>query len=400
MKKMMKNSLCLLLALVLALQLGGLAMAEGDQITGDEALVYELRVPAVQPEGSEAQGPEADSRVVSADEEATLFDAKPYSILIGEDQKEETQDSETVPEKKAKVLTRGIGEASLKDLMAEDLHITPPEGFFVSALYLRGDALGADAKLVSLPASAKAGSPALDLSKGSFTALEENKDDPDAGTKTVFNRKLLSSLSTAETKVYTLVVVLSPIDKEKELTVSYPDLTDANQTGKAGDSFTAPEAPTAPEGSRFTGWQLSYPNGSTLSLKPGDSFSPYTDCTVKAQFITVVTVSANDLSAQAGQTLQDLYFGFTPESYLDYSIENVRFQVQDAEGNYLSGETVVQAGSYSVTVNLDEALLKDSEGNSPAPPLPSPVRSPLRNPLRSPAPSLLRSLLRNPQSRS
>ena len=156
MKKIIKNSLCLLLALMMCLQLGGLAMAEGETVTGEEALVYELRLPAAQADGSEAQGPEAGSRVVSADEEGTLFDGKPYSILIGEDQQQEARDGETIPEKKAKALTRGIGAASLKDLMAEDLHITPPEGYFVSALYLRGDALGNDAKLVSLPASAKA----------------------------------------------------------------------------------------------------------------------------------------------------------------------------------------------------------------------------------------------------
>lgn len=350
MKKNIRTVLCLLMALVLTFQLAGsLAWADDNvNVTGNEALVYALYL---------SDGAGAPT-LVSAEQEAELLGGKTYSLAM-------------VPTDSAQAsnvsLSRTPGSAVLNSLLKADLVITPPEGFYVSQAYLRGDSLDSG-KAKTLPFSANKESPVLTLKAGALSAKDES-----TGAE-VFDKEALSSYSADESPIYTVVVVLSPVEAEDAITVT--EALDANASGTdinvmPGESYVAADAPADTAEHKFSGWKLSYKNGATLLLNPGESFKPYADCRVEAQWTEIITITANP-PIQDGD-------GFVPNSYTASgkladgdSITGVELNISEEDGRYVStpsAATIENDGKdvtdrYELRYIPSEAALKNEE---PAP---------------------------------
>ena len=287
MKHNIRSLLCLLLVMVFAFQFAGMALADDANVTvtGAEALVFELY--RTDPDSADKTLP------ISAEQEAELLGGKPYAIQLVRDDADKT----TVP------LSRTAGSITLNDLLKSDLRITPPEGFYVSQVYLRGDALESN-KPKKLPISADKESAALTLKAGALAVK-----DPNTGNE-IFDKNALSTYSTVNPQIYALVVVLAPVETEKPSTVTEALDKDASGTETqvaSGSAYTVPGAPADTEAHRFAGWLLSYKSGASLMLQPGESFKPYADCRVEAQWTEIITVTANT-PVQSGDA-------FTPNGY-------------------------------------------------------------------------------------
>ena len=358
MKKNIRNILSLLLVLVFVFQFSGsLAWADDAEVTGNEALVYEL---FLQKDASEKPAP------VSAEQEAELLNNKPYSIELARDDADQ-------PTRRAKTaLSRNPGSAALNNLLKEDLSITPPEGFYVSALYLRGDELGSNSPK-TLPFQAEKESTVLTMKAGAAAAKDGS-----------FDEKLLSTRSTSDPKVYTLVVVLRPLVKDGSVTVT--EALDPNAAGtetkvETGESYTA-SSPAGNETRNFINWKLRYSNGATLFLKGGDSFRPYADCRLDAQWQSIITITAN--TPVSGSS------GYEPNGY-SYSgslsegdaIESVQYTIMEDAGQITSvpRDAVIKNGDHDVTANYElryvpsDPVSKEADDPDPAPddPEPAPV---------------------------
>ena len=287
MKHNIRSLLCLLLVMVFAFQFAGMALADDADVTvtGAEALVFELY--RTDPDSADKTLP------ISAEQEAELLGGKPYAIQLVRDDADKT----TVP------LSRTAGSITLNDLVKSDLRITPPEGFYVSQVYLRGDALESK-KPKKLPITADKESAALTLKAGTLAVKDPNTGDE------IFDKEALSTYSTVNPQIYALVVVLAPVETEKPFTVT--EALDKDSSGvetqiAAGSAYTVADAPADTEAHRFAGWQLSYKSGASLMLQPGESFKPYADCRVEAQWTEIITVTANT-PVQSGDA-------FTPNGY-------------------------------------------------------------------------------------
>ena len=354
MKKNIRSLLSLLLALVLTLQLaGGLALAD-PEISGKETLVFELyrRDPN-----------DADKIIpVSAEQEAELLAGKSYAIELVRDN----------AEKSALPLSRAAGSITLNDLLKNDLRIAPPEGFFVEQVYLRGDALESN-KPKKLPFGADRESATLTLKAGALAVK-----DPATGEDR-FDKEALSTLSTMDPPIYAVVVVLAPLDAEKPVTVTEALDKDASGTetqAARGSERTAPAAPADSADAKFAGWQLSYDNGASLMLQPGDSFKPYADCRLEAQWTQIITITAN-VPVESGE-------GFAPNGYSlsgklaeGDSVANVDLTVTSEDGRFYSvpsnarierdGKDVTD--QYALVYVTSEPAVKEEEPAPSEPPV-------------------------------
>ncbi len=374
MKKNFHMLLSMLLVLVFVFQFSGsLAWADDADVTvtGKEALVYALSLTNPDPEAQEKLIP------VSAEEEAEKLGGKSYSVVL----EEKDQD-----QKKTDPLSRSAGSIVLEDLLKKDLVVTPPEGYFISRIYLRGDAVETQ-KIKLLPLSADAEKPVLTLKAGSLAAKDKS-----------FDKEFLTTFSTVDPQIYTLELVLAPLETEKPLTVTVAEGKDAagtNSSVEPGNSFTAPEA--LPNGAerQFAGWKLVYENGASLKLEPGQSFKPYAKCRLEAQWTEIITLTAN-APVEEGD-------GFVPNGWAWSGklregdvIDSVALSVQEQEDGFVSvpSDAVIKNGEENVTDRYilryvqSEAVKKDEE---PAPqpteePAPQPTEEPAPQPTEEPAP--------------
>ena len=374
MKKNFRMLLSMLLVLVFVFQFSGsLAWADDADVTvtGKEALVYALSLTNPDPEAQEKLIP------VSAEEEAEKLGGKSYSVVL----EEKDQD-----QKKTDPLSRSAGNIVLEDLLKKDLVVTPPEGYFISRIYLRGDAVETQ-KIKLLPLSADAEKPVLTLKAGSLAAKDKS-----------FDKEFLTTFSTVDPQIYTLELVLAPLETEKPLTVTVAEGKDAAGTDHSvepGNSFTAPEA--LPNGAerQFAGWKLVFENGASLKLEPGQSFKPYAKCRLEAQWTEIITLTAN-APVEEGD-------GFVPNGWTWSGklregdvIDSVALSVQEQEDGFVSvpSDAVIKNGEENVTDRYilryvqSEAVKKDEE---PAPqpteePAPQPTEEPAPQPTEEPAP--------------
>jgi hypothetical protein len=357
MKHNIRSLLCLLLVMVFAFQFAGMALADDANVTvtGAEALVFELY--RTDPEDANKTLP------ISAEQEAELLGGKPYAIQLVRNDADKT----TVP------LSRTAGSITLNDLLKSDLRITPPEGFYVSQVYLRGDALESN-KPKKLPISADKESAVLTLKAGALAVK-----DPNTGNE-IFDKNALSTYSTVNPQIYAVVVVLAPVEAEKPSTVT--EALDKDSSGvetqiAAGSAYTVADAPADTEAHRFAGWQLSYKSGASLMLQPGESFKPYADCRVEAQWTEIITVTANT-PVQSGDA-------FTPNGYT-YSgklaegdtISNVDLIVNETGEGFVAVPSNAQiqhdgkdvTAQYELRYEASAPVAKEAEPVTPEPPVP------------------------------
>ena len=363
MKKNLRMMLSLLLVLVFVFQFGGMALADDVNVTltGKEALVYELLL-------TDAEGKNAP---LSAEEEADKLGGSCTVSLL----REGSEEAETS-------LSRAAGSAVLEDLVKKGLIVKVPEGFYVSESYLRGDAVETQQRK-ALPFTAYAEKTDLLLKAGAIGDKSKN-----------FDKRFLTTASTVEPQVYTLVLVLSPLEKEKALTVTLANDSSApgsEQQLNPGESFTAPEAPVPnTEDLLFSCWQVKYPSGGVLKLNPGESFKPYANCRVEGKWIDVITFTAN-APVEDGE-------GFAPNGY-SYrghlaegdAISSVSLWIQEVEDGFVAvpSDAVIKNGEEDVTGHYEFRYVGSDPVRKDAPqddPTPAPTEEPAPEPTEEPTP--------------
>ena len=353
MKKSIRSILSLLLVMVFAFQFSGsLAWADDADVTvtGNEALVYELYLP----------DPEADGKLipVSADQETEKLNGKTYSIQLVK------AGSEDAPV----ALSRSVGSAVLNDLLKADLVITPPEGFYVSQLYLRGDALETQSPK-ALPFLAEREKASLTLKAGAVAAKDKT-----------FDKTVLTTYSTVDPQIYALVVVLSPVKTDSVTVKTAPDQDAAGTETQvaAGEAFTAPEAPVPNTNDRrFDAWKVSYASGGSFTLNPGESFRPYADCRVVAQWIEIITITASEPVAEGD--------GFAPNGYTytgklidGDAIASVELRMDSDGSQYFSvpSQAVIRRGEEDVTSEYELRYVNSAPVTKEAEPTTEPTTEP------------------------
>ena len=255
MKKNWKSALSLLFVLIFMLQIAGTtAGADFDaSVTGGEALSFAVYVPVTDEFGNESS-------------------QKLDGVNV------------TLPEGLSLGLRLGDNELSfsswlnLGDLMREDLVITPPAGYYVSEAFLCAGDPDSVTERATLEGTAEW--PSGEATK--ITLKHENFIDKDTRYFDV------SRLSSAGSE-YSLVLRLALLEKVESVTVSYssgevyasvPDIV----WGSAGDSFPVASMTGTAEGKAFTGWRLTYGNGSVYDVSEGSLIQPYASCTLVAQW--------------------------------------------------------------------------------------------------------------------
>ena len=359
MKKNFRMMLSLLLVLVFVFQFaGGLAWADDVNVTltGKEALIYELRL----------TDEEGKSAPLSAEEETEKLSGSCTVSLL----REGSEEAETP-------LSRITGSAVLEDLVKKGLLVKLPEGFCVTESYLRGDAVETQERK-PLPFTADREKTDLILKAGAVGDKDKN-----------FDKSFLTTASTVDPQVYTLVLVLSPIEKEKALTVTLANDATApgsEQQVNPGESFTAPEAPVPnTEDLIFSCWQVKYPNGGVLKLNPGESFKPYTNCRVEGSWIDVITVTANT-PVEEGESFAPNGFSFRGHLAEGDAISSVSLWVQETENGFVAvpAEAVIMNGEENVTDRYELRYVNSDPVQKDAPqddPTPAPTEEPSPEPV-------------------
>lgn len=364
MKKNFRMMLSLLLVLVFVFQFaGGLAWADDVNVTltGKEALVYELRL-------TDAEGKSAP---LSAEEENEKLGGSCTVSLL----REGSEEAETP-------LSRSTGSAVLEDLVKKGLLVKVPEGFCVSESYLRGDAVETQERK-PLPFTADREKTDLILKAGAVGDQDKN-----------FDKSFLTTASTVDPQVYTLVLVLSPMEKEKALTVTLANDATApgsEQQVNPGESFTAPEAlvPNT-EDLIFRCWQVKYPSGGVLKLNPGESFKPYSNCRVEGRWIDVITVTANT-PVEEGESFAPNGYSYRGHLAEGDAISSVSLWIQEVEDGFVAvpSDAVIKNGEEDVTGHYEFRYVGSDPVRKDAPqddPTPAPTEEPAPEPTEEPTP--------------
>ena len=255
MKKNWKSALSLLFVLIFMLQIAGTtAGADFDaSVTGREALSFAVYVPVTDEFGNESSQKLDGVNV-------TLPEGLSLGLRLGDNE------------------LSFSSWLSLGDLMREDLVITPPAGYYVSEAFLCAGDPDSVTERATLEGTAEW--PSGEATK--ITLKHENFIDKDTGYFDV------SRLSSAGSE-YSLVLRLALLEKVESVTVSYssgevyasvPDTV----CGSAGESFRVASMTGTAEGKAFTGWRLTYGNGSVYDVSEGSLIQPYASCTLVAQW--------------------------------------------------------------------------------------------------------------------
>ena len=255
MKKNWKSALSLLFVLIFMLQIAGTtAGADFDaSVTGGEALSFAVYVPVTDEFGNESSQKLDGVNV-------TLPEGLSLGLRLGDNE------------------LSFSSWLSLGDLMREDLVITPPARYYVSEAFLCAGDPDSVTERATLEGTAEW--PSGEATK--ITLKHENFIDKDTGYFDV------SRLSSAGSE-YSLVLRLALLEKVESVTVSYssgevyasvPDTV----WGSAGDSFRVASMTGTAEGKAFTGWRLTYGNGSVYDVSEDSLIQPYASCTLVAQW--------------------------------------------------------------------------------------------------------------------
>lgn len=328
MKKKSKVLFSFLFVLVFMVQLIGSAFAAAPdgafEAPAEATLSYKLS--AVVP----GEGGNPETREVKAEDEATTFgEGKSCAVMLGD-----------------KALDRA-GTNPLTDLLTKNVGITPPEGWYVSALSLRAaDSTESSADLLKR-ATASIYSADLSLESEDLTVRSDAGTFLDMG---IFSGDVIGA------SAFTLDITLSPIDPEATIVVS--------KDGAPVSSEVTPEA-AAPDSDykQFAGWLLTYENGSSVLVGAEAPIKPYASCSLTPVFTDIIysgTLTADSLSIAAGEEIS-----FTSVlSGLDES-----FTVKDVAYELKSGEETVDAASVtegSYTINIISAKLYKGDAEVPA----------------------------------
>lgn len=259
------------------------------------------------------------------------------------------------------------GKSTLGEFLNGDYTITPPEGYYVSGLYVRA-ASKADAESTNLVgyATASKDSAKLTIARGTLA----NSDN-----------ELNTSMFAAddESSSYVAMIYLKAIDTETKPTVKYNDGWLNGKVGGTVDgavdfhddvyTHTVVNDYAAYNGvETYVGMTLKYANGATMAVEAGDTITLYADATITAKYVVKASVTADDKSMTYGEEVPELtYTPDVPDGYTlttptlslgDYNAETgtraiILSNAWVADGN----GTALDAAQLELTVNNGNGTL-------------------------------------------
>lgn len=255
------------------------------------------------------------------------------------------------------------GKSTLGEFLNGDYTITPPDGYYVSELYIcAASKADADIESVNLVgyATASKDSAKLTITRGSLATNDNG-----------LNTSLF--VTDDESSSYVAQIYLKAIDTETKPTVKY---NDGWLNGKVGgtvdgnvslenDVYTHTVVNDYAEYSgseTYVGMTLKYANGATMAVQPGDTLTLYADATITAKYVVKASVTADDKSMTYGEEVPKLtYTPDVPDGYTlttptlslgDYNAETgtraiILSNAWVADGN----GTALDAAQLELTVN-------------------------------------------------
>lgn len=209
------------------------------------------------------------------------------------------------------------GKSTLGEFLNGDYTITPPDGYYVSELYIcAASKADADIESVNLVgyATASKDSAKLTIARGSLATNDNG-----------LNTSLF--VTDDESSSYVAQIYLKAIDTETKPTVKY---NDGWLNGKVGgtvdgnvslenDVYTHTVVNDYAEYSgseTYVGMTLKYANGATMAVQPGDTITLYADATITAKYVVKASVTADDKSMTYGEEVPELtYTPDVPDGY-------------------------------------------------------------------------------------
>lgn len=255
------------------------------------------------------------------------------------------------------------GKSTLGEFLNGDYTITPPDGYYVSELYIcAASKADADIESVNLVgyATASKDSAKLTITRGSL-ATNDNE----------LNTSLF--VTDDESSSYIAQIYLKAIAPETEPKVEYNDGwlngkvkgTVKGNVSLENDVYTHTVVNDYAEYSgseTYVGMTLKYANGATMAVQPGDTLTLYADATITAKYVVKASVTADDKSMTYGEEVPELtYTPDVPDGYTlttptlslgDYNAETgtraiILSNAWVADGN----GTALDAAQLELTVN-------------------------------------------------
>lgn len=209
------------------------------------------------------------------------------------------------------------GKSTLGEFLNGDYTITPPDGYYVSELYIcAASKADADIESVNLVgyATASKDSAKLTITRGSLATNDNG-----------LNTSLF--VTDDESSSYVAQIYLKAIAPETEPKVEYNDGwlngkvkgTVKGNVSLENDVYTHTVVNDYAEYSgseTYVGMTLKYANGATMAVQPGDTLTLYADATITAKYVVKASVTADNQSITYGDALPELtYTPVVPEGY-------------------------------------------------------------------------------------
>lgn len=209
------------------------------------------------------------------------------------------------------------GKSTLGEFLNGDYTITPPDGYYVSELYIcAASKADADIESVNLVgyATASKDSAKLTITRGSLATNDNG-----------LNTSLF--VTDDESSSYVAQIYLKAIAPETEPKVEYNDGwlngkvkgTVKGNVSLENDVYTHTVVNdyAAYNGvETYVGMTLKYANGATMAVEAGDTITLYADATITAKYVVKASVTADDKSMTYGEEVPELtYTPDVPEGY-------------------------------------------------------------------------------------
>ena len=209
------------------------------------------------------------------------------------------------------------GKSTLGEFLNGDYTITPPDGYYVSELYIcAASKADADIESVNLVgyATASKDSAKLTIARGSLATNDNG-----------LNTSLF--VTDDESSSYVAQIYLKAIDTETKPTVKYNDGWLNGKVGGTVDGIvdfhddvythTVVNDYAAYNGvETYVGMTLKYANGATMAVEAGDTITLYADATITAKYVVKASVTADDKSMTYGEEVPELtYTPDVPDGY-------------------------------------------------------------------------------------
>ena len=256
------------------------------------------------------------------------------------------------------------GKSTLGEFLNGDYTITPPDGYYVSELYIcAASKADADIESVNLVgyATASKDSAKLTITRGSLATNDNG-----------LNTSLF--VTDDESSSYVAQIYLKAIAPETEPKVEYNDGwlngkvkgTVKGNVSLENDVYTHTVVNDYAEYSgseTYVGMTLKYANGATMAVEAGDTITLYADATITAKYVVKASVTADDKSMTYGEEVPKLTY--TPDVPDGYTLTTPTLSLGDYNAE-TGTRAIILSNAWVADVNgtaLDAAQLELTVNN-------------------------------------